>query len=343
MLDKTLLEKLLSTHSPSGYELNIQKLLIKELSDVSEGIITNQNYNLINYINKDAKTKILLLTHIDEIGLVINKIYDNGTCRVENIGAIRPHMYAGQHVKVLNNGKEIPGVFGYTPNMDNLKTTNLILDLGTNSKEETQKLVEIGCPVIVDRTYTYLANNHLAAKALDDKLAVYIGAEVLKRCKNKTNHGIYLASTVGEETTGRGASASVQQVKPTCCICIDVTYASDINYRENLTNDVSLGKGVCLTEGSLMNKLLHKRFKEICQNKNIPYQMEVAPSRTYTDSDSVFNYFTSTPTYLISIPLRYMHSSVEVCNLDDVENIINLITEFVLTLEDNFNLNPFNE
>lgn len=343
MLDKTLLEKLLSTHSPSGYEINIQKLLIKELQQVADGVITNQNLNVIHYLNKEAKTKILFAAHIDEIGAVINKIYENGTCRVEPIGGARAYMYAGQHVKVLTPSKEIPGVFGYTPNMENLKFSNLILDLGTSSKEETQKLVQIGNPVVVDRTYSYLANNYLAAKALDDKLAVYIFSEVLKRVKGKTNKGIYFSSTVGEETTGRGASVAVQQVKPTCIICLDVTYASDINYRENLTNDVSLGKGVCLTEGSLMNKCLHKRFLDLCKKHNIPYQMEVAPSRTYTDTDSMHTYFEGTPSYLISIPLRYMHSSVEVCSLDDVEKIIELITEFVISLEDDFNFNPFNE
>lgn len=343
MQDKSLLEKLLSTHSPSGYELKIQKMLINELKEVADGLITNQNLNVVHYLNKEAETKILFAAHIDEIGAVINKIYENGTCRVESIGGARPHMYAGQHVKVLTKNQEVPGVFGYTPNMDNLKFTNLILDLGTSSKEETEKLVQVGDPVVVDRTYTYLANNHLAAKALDDKLAVYIFAEVLKRVKGKTNKGIYLASTVGEETTGRGASVAVQQVKPTCIICIDVTYASDINYRENLTNDVSLGKGVCLTEGSLMNKCLHNRFLDICKKNNIPYQMEVAPSRTYTDTDSMHSYFEGTPSYLISIPLRYMHSSVEVCSLDDVEKIIELVTEFVITLEDDFNYNPFLE
>lgn len=335
------LEQLLTTHSPSGYEIKTQKLLMNELKEIKDAVITNQNGNVIHIINQDAKTKILLAAHIDEVGLIINKINQDGTCSLERIGGARPYMYAGQHVIVINDNQEIKGVIGYTAKMNNLEISDLILDLGTSTKEETKKLVSVGNPVVVDRSYSYLANNMLAAKALDDKLAVYICSEVFKRLKNNTNHGIYFASTVGEETTGRGAATAVQEVEPTLTICLDVTYATDINYRENLSGDVALGKGITLVEGSLMNKQVHQRFKQVCEKLNKPYQIEVAPARTYTDIDSMYTYFKGTPTYLISIPLRYMHSSVEVCSLNDVEDIIEILTTFIQTLETDFNYQPF--
>ncbi len=336
-----LLEKLLKTHSPSGHEIKIQKLLIEELKDVAEDVITSQNGNVIHVLNKNSDMKILFAAHIDEIGMVINKINSNGTCSLERIGGARPYMYAGQSVVVLNKDQEIKGIIGYTPKMNSLEASDLVLDLGTGSADETKKLVKVGNPVLVDSSFNYLANNTLSGKALDDKLAVYICSEVFKNVKNKTSHGIYFASTVGEETTGRGATTSVQEVNPTLIICLDVTYAADLNYRENLSGEVSLGKGTVLVEGSLMNKKLHERFMEICERLNKPYQMEVAPSRTYTDVDSMHTYFKGTPSYLISIPLRYMHSSVELCSLNDVDDIIEVLTEFVLSLEKDFNFNPF--
>ena len=340
--DRKILEMLLSTHSPSGYELNIQKKLIEETKDLFHEVITQQNYNCIHVINPQSKTKILFAAHIDEIGMVINKINSNGTCRLEQIGGSRPYMYLGQHVVVLADDKEVPGVIGYLPNMDKgISANDLVLDLGTTTKEETEKLVRVGNPVMVNKSYSYLANDRLAAKALDDKLAVYIFIEALKRVKGKTDLGLYLATTVGEETTGRGASSAIQKVNPSCAITIDVTYASDLAYRERLTNDVYLGKGAALTEGSLMNKIIHKKCIDICKEKQIPYQIEVAPGRTYTDTDSMFNYYEGTPCYLISIPLLYMHSSVEVCDLKDVDNIIDLVVEYILSFDKEQTFNPF--
>ena len=222
-----------------------------------------------------------------------------------------------------------------------IKATDLILDLGASSVEEAKKLVRVGNPVMVDRSYTYLANDFLSAKALDDKLAVYIFLEAIKKVKGKTDLGIYLATTVGEETTGRGAHSAVAKVNPTCAISLDVTYAADINYRENLFNDVYLGKGPALTEGSLMNKVIHKDMINICEDLNIPYQIETAPSRTYTDTDSMYTHFEGVPCYLLSIPLRYMHSSVEVCNLKDVDMLIDLIAEYILRFDPKKSLNPF--
>ena len=342
MNDRKLLELLLSTHSPSGYELNIQKKLIEATKDIFDEVITQQNYNVVHVLNPKSETKILFAAHIDEIGMVINKINADGTCRLEQIGGARPYMYAGQSVKVLTDTKEVPGVIGYLPNMDKgIKATDLILDLGASSVEEAKKLVRVGNPVMVDRSYTYLANDFLSAKALDDKLAVYIFLEAIKKVKGKTDLGIYLATTVGEETTGRGAHSAVAKVNPTCAISLDVTYAADINYRENLFNDVYLGKGPALTEGSLMNKVIHKDMINICEDLNIPYQIETAPSRTYTDTDSMYTHFEGVPCYLLSIPLRYMHSSVEVCNLKDVDMLIDLIAEYILRFDPKKSLNPF--
>lgn len=344
MNDRKLLELLLSTHSPSGYELNIQKKLIEATKDIFDEVITQQNYNVVHVLNPKSETKILFAAHIDEIGMVINKINNDGTCRLEQIGGARPYMYAGQSVKVLTDTKEVPAVIGYLPNMDKgIKATDLILDLGASSIEEAKKLVRVGNPVMVDRSYTYLANDFLSAKALDDKLAVYIFLEAIKKVKGKTDLGIYLATTVGEETTGRGAHSAVAKVNPTCAISLDVTYAADINYRENLFNDVYLGKGPALTEGSLMNKVIHKDMINICEDLNIPYQIETAPSRTYTDTDSMYTYFEGVPCYLLSIPLRYMHSSVEVCNFNDVDNLIDLVAEYILQFDPNKSFNPFEE
>lgn len=340
---RELLYKMLETPSPSGNELKIQKLIIKSMEDVSDKVITHHNYNVINVINPDSKTKILLCGHIDEIGLCIEKIENNGTCKVSKIGGIRPYMYAGQHVRVINQkNQEINGVFGYTPNMEKLELSDLILDLGTSSKEETMKLVEVGDPIVHTINYNYLQNDFLAGRALDDKLGAYIILEVLRRVKEKnTPLGVYASTTVGEETTGRGAKMAAKLVNPTCAIAIDVSYATDINYSSNLSGDKSLGKGPILSKGSIMNPVIHKLLLESANRlgKNIQLGLEI--SRSFTDADDIYDKNDGVPTYLISIPLRYMHSSVEVCSMKDVDDIIELLVDFIIHFDENTNFDPF--
>ncbi len=338
-----LLYKMLETPSPSGSELNLQKQIIEEMKDVADCVITHHNYNVINVINPDSPTKILLCGHIDEIGLYIEKIEENGTCKVARAGGVRPHMYAGQHVRVINQkGEEIIGVFGYTPNMEKLEVKDLLLDLGTSSKEETMKLISVGDPVVHVMNYSHLQNDFLAGRALDDKLGAYIVLEVLRKVKEqKCSLGVYAATTVGEETTGRGAKMAAGVVKPTCAIALDVSYATDINYSSSLSGDTSLGKGPILTRGSIMNPKIHELLLESAKRLGINIQMDVAPARSFTDADDIYDKQDGIPTYLISIPLRYMHSSVEVCSLKDVKEIIDLLVDFILNFNPDTEFNPF--
>jgi len=349
--NKDFLYSILKIASPSGYEYDVQKHIMKEMKGYADKVYTHHNYNVIHAINPDSKMKVLLSGHVDEIGLVIEEINNNGTCRLTNTGGIRPYVYLGQHVNVYardfeGNVNIVPGVIGYLPQMGSreIKVNDLILDLGVDSKEEAEKLVTIGDSVIHSSDYVELAGGKLAARALDDRLGAFICLEAMKRVKERGGkNGVYVSTTVGEETTGRGAIAAAQQINPTCSIIVDVTYASDINYRENLTNPVSLGKGPALTRGSLINDKMERLIVKTAKELNMNVQFEIASSRTYTDLDNIFSRHNGIPCYLISIPLRYMHSSVEVCDLNDVEEIIELIATFIMNLDENTNFNLLEE
>ena len=196
------------------------------------------------------------------------------------------------------------------------------------SEEETEKIVSVGDPVIHYNDYRLLNENILAARALDDRLGAFIALETLKRVKEKkTKNGVFVSTTVGEETTGRGAKSAVNLIKPTCALIVDVTYANDVKHLEKCSGEVSLNKGPVLTYGSLMNRKMHEMMVELCKKNNIKMQFDLSPSMTYTDTDDMFSSYDGIPCYLVSIPLRYMHSSVEVCDLRDVEKIIELFTD----------------
>lgn len=347
-MDKKFLFELISTPSPSGYEFEIQNKIIKAMKPYSDKVMTHHSLNIVNVLNPESKMKVLVCGHVDEISLIIDKVLDNGTVKMQRNGGIRPYMYAGQHVNVIHKEKDkikfVPGVIGYVPDMgkNELKVQDLTLDLGTSTKEETLKLVSVGDPVIHMNDYVELANGTLSGRALDNRLGAFIVLEVLKKVKEKGGkNGVYASTTVGEETTFRGAIAAADNVKPTCAIITDVCFASDLPYRENLVGSVALGKGPVFTIGSEMNSVIGDKLKEACKKLGIAYQVKVTPGDTATDTDVIFNRQAGIPSFLISIPLRYMHSSVEVCNLKDVEDIINVISQFILDLEEDANFNPF--
>ena len=341
-----LLYKLLSTPSPSGHELDIQKLIISEMSNVCDTFYKQDNMNLISVINEKSKVKVLLSGHIDEISLIIERINSDGTCSVCSNGGINPYNYIGQHVSIVTKSGLVPGVIGYVAGMSKggLTVDDLQLDIGCYSKEEAAKIVSVGDPVVHEYSYKHLNNKIFTARALDDRLGAYICLETLRRVKERgCTNGVYVSTTVGEETSGRGANSATNLVKPTCALICDVTYANDVKHLQHAIGEVKLGKGPVLTFASVLNKKMHEEFVRLADEKNMPYQFDINTSRTYTDTDNIYPHFEGVPCYLISIPLRYMHSSCEVCDLEDVEKIIELFTDYICSLNEDTSFNPFDE
>ncbi len=340
-MNKEFLYRLLETPSPSGAELAIQKVVMDEMKPYVDTFITHHSYNLISVVHPEALFKVLLCGHIDEIGLVITDIQDNGLIHVTATGNSVWYMYAGQHVDVITKNGIVHGVFANTDlSKENFKISDLLLDIGTYSKSESQALVSIGDYVVHSFTHQELQNNTLSARALDDRLGAFIILEAVKQAK-ESKVGLYAATTVGEETTGRGATFATNIVKPNIGIVVDVTHATDHNGKAPSKGMIRLGGGPAITVGSTMSPVLLRLVEESSQRLGISLQYEVSTERTYTDSDKVHFLQNGVPVILISIPLRYMHSSVEVCHYQDVEDIIHLIRDVLIHLDPNQNFDPF--
>lgn len=346
-MDKELFIKLLNTPSPSGFEYHIQKVLNEELAPFRDQLLTHHSYNCCHVLNPDSPVKVLLLAHIDEIGLIIERVLDNGICKLTNIGSIRPEMYMGQHVNVVKYTEDgfdyIPGIIGYTTNYEkgNVNVEDLNLDLGFKSKEEALKHISIGDPVLHQNKVDFLENNLISSRALDNKISVFILTEVLKRLKGNTTNGVYVCPTVGEETTKRGAIFASKMVNPTISISLDVGSSSDVNYRNNENREVSLGEGPILTVSGYGNHILHNMLKDIATKNNIKTQLVVEYSKTWTDFDEIYKQNEGIPSELISIPFRYMHSNAEVGSLDDVLYTIDLLVSFIKNLKETDTFNRF--
>ena len=178
---------------------------------------------------------------------------------------------------------------------------------------------------------------------LDFQMAdlLFCGDEVLRRIKSESKNGVYFASTVGEETTGRGSTFTTSMVNPTITITLDVGTSNDVAYYGDKVRDVTLGKGPMFTIASNGSEILCNLLKQTAIKHQIPYQEVVEYSKTYTDFDTLYKQNGGIPSTLISIPLRYMHSSVEVGSLKDVEYTINLLVEFIKELDDKVSFDPF--
>lgn len=343
-MDLKFLKEMIDTPSLSGNEFELQKKIIKKMEPLCDKVITDHVGNVVSVINPESKVKVLLDAHIDEIGLVISNIKSDGRCKMQNIGAIRPCLYLGSQVHVVTKNGIIDGVIAqYRPiQADKVETSELELDLGTFSREETEKLVSIGDYVVSSSSMIKLQNNNYAARAMDDKIGVYSILQALLMAKEMgATQGVYASSTVGEETTANGAVCVANLVKPTVAIVVDVmTDTSSVPSLEN-RDLVYLGKGPAITLGTIMNKKLKELIEKVAKENNIPIQYTNSGNRTWTNADQIHFVDKGIPTMLLNIPLRYMHSSAEVANMDDVNNLSKLMALVIKEIDEDFNFNPF--
>jgi len=343
-MNKKFLFEMINTPSPTGGEFALQKKIIKYMKDFD--IETDYTGNVICSINNDSDFKVLLAGHVDEIAYMISDITSKGLLKVVKAGGVYHKLAQGQRVEVF--GKEVvPGVFGVSEsdkgvNTD-VKPKDLFVDCGFTSKDEALKKVSIGDFIVYENGVTELENNRIVGRALDNRLGAFIVTEALRKLKGKTNIGVYSATTVGEESTMRGAYWANVKVNPTFAIVVDVTFATDYPSTNPATSGfVELDKGPVLAKGSIINDKINDKMAEIAKKHNINIQWELTPGRTGTDGDRIHVSGAGTPLALISIPLRYMHSPGELGSLKDVEDIINLIVAFLSDIDSTFDINPFN-
>lgn len=338
-MDREFLKELLTTPSVSGYEEIIQEKALAFGREFTNTQLTDPSGNAISVVNPEAKHKVLLCGHIDEIGFVVTHIDDSGLLHLMGAGGVRPRLYLGSPVQVRHGGNMVSGVIVTSADLlkkDKTEVSDLLVDIGAKSKEEAQKVVAVGDPVCADVQVRELLNDCFTCRALDDRTGAFVVLEAAKLAAIKgAEIGIYAATTVGEETTGRGAYYAAARVKPDCAIAVDVTWASDApGTKPSDTGEVKLGGGPVLCMASSVNKKMNKLLKEVSDELGMAIQWEIATGRTGTDGDTVNRAYEGIPMALVSIPLRYMHSSVEVGSWKDLDDCVRLLAAFLVRLSD---------
>ena len=350
-IDTSLLERLISTPSPSGFEGKIQSIVREELSKVCHEVLTDLHGNVIGGLNPHAPLRIMLAGHCDEIGLMVKYIDENGYLFFGAIGGVDAGVLPGAHVTVHTRKGEVPGVIGRKPIhlMDEkergkqLKLHELWVDIGAKNREEAEKVVAPGDPITVVASYRPLMGSLVAGRGFDDRIGVFVVIETMKGLSEKgCQVAVYGVSTVQEELGLRGARTSAFGIDPQAGIAIDVGFATDCpDVEKKRVGDVSLGKGPILHRGPNINPVLGNHLERVAREKEIPFQLTGEPRATGTDANAIQVNRAGVAAALISIPNRYMHTPAEVISLEDVENAVNLLVEAISLLPEKFDFTPF--
>jgi len=345
-MKKEFLEELIKCPSPSGDEIQIQKLWIEEMKSFADEIRTDFAGNAVAVLNPEAEFEVLLAGHCDEIAFMITHIDDKGFVYVTKAGGINPKLALGSRVRIY--GKEtIKGVIGVKAEhkggaKGEINVEDLTIDVGASSKDDLKDVISVGDYVLYDVDYDYLRNDLIAARALDNRSGTFIVGEVLKALsKEKLNVGVYAVSTVNEETNMGGAYFAAAMIEPNMAIACDVTFATDTPGAEpKKEGTVTLGGGPVLAKGAQINFKINDMLKKSAEALEIPIQLELTPRTTGTDADKMRFTGKGVPVGLVSLPLRYMHSPSEVVSLKDIQSEIDLMVHMIKSMTGNENLKP---
>ena len=348
--NKNFLLELLKTPSPSSMEMEIQKKWINYVKEFADEIRTDNAGNAIGVLNPDAPFKVLLAGHADEIALVINRIDDKGFLHFDKMGGINPKAAVGMRVQVLGYNGETIGVIGVNAQhhgglKNDFGLEDLFIDCGYKTKEEAERVVQIGDLCVYKTEPEILMDRYIAGRGLDNRTGSFIVAEVLKRLSGKNlNVGVYAASTVNEETNMGGAYFAAAGVEPTMAIACDVTFATDYpGVNKNKYGDITLEGGPVLAKGAPINIKINRLLEKAAKDLNMNVQYELTPRMTGTDADKMRLTGKGVPVSLVSLPLRYMHSPVETASFKDVEEEITLLVQMIENLTGQESMNPLED
>ena len=342
MFNKTsmkFLEQLMRSASPTGYESEAAVIFRDYLRDCCE-VKCDVMGNTIAALNPDAPVRVLIDAHYDEIGFQIVYISDEGLLYFRNNGGIDKLNVPSSEVDILTANGIVPGVIGKKPihllseseRSKALELKDMWIDIGASSRAEAEALVAIGNPVVMRANFRMLNENRFISKGTDDKIGAFIVAETMRAlAKRKLNVAVYGVGAVQEEVGLRGAIASSFAINPQIGFAIDVGFATDLpDIPKKQYGDITLGKGVALNHSCDNNIVLGKIMRQTAKAKNIPYQEAVAHRATGgTDAAAIQLIRGGVATALLSIPNRYMHSQVEMCDLRDAESAVKLLTETI--------------
>lgn len=350
------LKDYINNPSPTGFESNGQKLWMKYLKPYVDEFFTDPYGTAVAVINPKATFKVVIEAHADEISWFVNYISPEGLIYLKRNGGVDHQIAPSMRVWIHGKKGPVKAVFGWPAihtrlsNNDskepNPKVDNLYLDCGARTKKEVEDLgIHIGAVATYEDGYDELANDYLIGRAFDNRVGGFMIAEVarlLKENKKKLPFGLYIVNAVQEEIGLRGAEMIARRIKPDIAIITDVTHDSTTPMiNKIIEGDCACGKGPSLCYGPAVHNKLLDLVQDVANKNSIPYQLRTVSRSTGTDTESFAYSNDGCPSVLISIPLRYMHTTVEMLHKSDIENTVKLMYETLVQLTPKTNLSYF--
>lgn len=340
----SFLAKYLNNPSPTGFEWEGQKMWLDYIKPYIDDYYVDTYGTTVGIINPKAEYKVVIEAHADEISWFVHYISKEGFIYVRRNGGSDHQIAPSKRVNIHTDKGIVKAVFGWPAihtrhaKEENPKTTNIFLDCGCSSKEEVEKLgVHVGCVITYEDEFMILNKNKFVGRALDNRIGGFVIAEVarmLKENKDKLPFGLYITNSVQEEIGLRGAEMIARKIKPDVAIVTDVCHDTQtplINKIEQ--GDFASGKGPVLAYGPAVQNNLLKHIIKTAEKNKIDFQRIAVSRSTGTDTDAFAYSNDGTASALISMPLRYMHTTVEMCHKEDVENAIKLIYHSVKAIK----------
>ena len=339
------LEKYLNNAAPTGYESEGQKLWMDYLRPYVDEFITDTYGTAVGVINPEADFKVVIEGHADEISWYVNYITDEGLIYVIRNGGSDHQIATSKRVNIHTKKGIVKGVFGWPAihtrdksSEQSPKPDNICIDVGCDTKEEVEKLgVHVGCVITYPDEFFILNGDKFVSRGLDNRMGGFMIAEVarmLKENKVELPFGLYITNSVQEEIGLRGAEMITQTIKPNVAIvtdvCHDTTTPMIEKKKEGLTK---IGAGPVISYAPAVQNKLRELLIDTAEKHKIPFQRLAASRMTGTDTDAFAYSNGGVASALISLPLRYMHTTVEMVHQSDVENVIKLIYNSLLEIK----------
>jgi putative aminopeptidase FrvX len=339
------LEAYINNASPTGFEAEGQKLWLDYMKPYVDEHFVDTYGTAVAVINPKAEYRVVIEAHADEISWFVNYITSDGFIYLKRNGGVDHQIAPSKRVNIHTKKGIVKAVFGWPaihtrePGKEEAPTLkNIFLDCGCTTKEEVEKLgVHVGCVVTYPDEFMVLNDRYYVGRALDNRIGGFMIAEVarlIKENKTKLPFGLYITNSVQEEVGLRGAEMIAQRIKPNVAICTDVCHDSQTPMLSKIVNgDLSCGKGPVVTYGPAVQNNLLNQIIDAAEKNKIPFQRAAVSRATGTDTDAFAYSSGGIASALVSLPLRYMHTTVEMVEKTDVENVIKLIFESLKTIK----------
>ena len=343
------LRRLLDAAGPSGFETAPAKVWRERAAEFADQIDHDVLGNSYAWLKSDGAT-VVVEGHIDEIGFQISHIDEQGFIWFGQIGGTDDQVLVGQRMRILSESGDVRGVIGrkaahlLSPDDTNkaVKTKDLWIDIGVDSRDEALELVAIGDPIVIDAGLVHLHGDRYASRAMDNRAGAFVALEVLRLLgDDRPWANVVAVAAAQEEVSYAGAYTSTFRLAPLVSIALDVTHATDYPGGDKQRNsDVTLGGGPVLCRGASLNPVVFRGLKEAGEKLGLKCAVQAAPRQSFTNADAMIRSGGGTATGLVSFPNRYMHSPNEVLSLRDLERSAELIAEFIRTIRPDSDFRP---